>query len=100
MGATEFVRVSTKGQITLPKRLRERLGISSGDYLSVEHVGGDVLKVERSEAVTRFNKMCEPIRQEAKRHGLTKAKLMRYCKQVRRELYEEQAKGMGQGLAD
>jgi len=29
------IKVTSKGQITLPKFIRERLGISVGDYLQV-----------------------------------------------------------------
>ncbi len=39
----QVVRVRQKGQVTLPKRVREKLGIGEGDLLRVEAEGGQVV---------------------------------------------------------
>lgn len=37
---TERSRVSEKGQVTIPKRIRERLGIQAGELLEFEEARG------------------------------------------------------------
>ena len=37
------IKVTSKGQITLPKSIRERLKISAGDYLEAELLGGELV---------------------------------------------------------
>lgn len=46
----EAIRITSKGQLTLPKACREALGIKQGDILQVERIGNDrlVLKVTKS----------------------------------------------------
>ena len=39
-GMTELARVSEKGQVTIPKRLRERMGIAAGDVLEFHEEHG------------------------------------------------------------
>jgi AbrB family looped-hinge helix DNA binding protein len=38
-----LVKVSSKGLITLPKRVREEFGIVKGDYLAVSAEGGKII---------------------------------------------------------
>jgi len=38
-----LVKVSSKGLITLPKPIREELGIDKGDYLAVSAEGGKIV---------------------------------------------------------
>lgn len=35
MADTTLVKVSSKGLVTLPKKIRSRLGINDGDYLTI-----------------------------------------------------------------
>jgi AbrB family looped-hinge helix DNA binding protein len=79
-----MVRVSSKGQIVLPKRLRDKLGIQEGDYLVVE-VKDDAIIVSKSEAASELDRILEPLRQEAKKQGFTRAELMKMIKAMRRE---------------
>lgn len=41
-------KVTTKGQITLPKKLREKLNISVGDYVSIFQVGEDIVLTKKA----------------------------------------------------
>lgn len=43
MGAQ--IKVLQKGKITIPVKIRERLGISEGDYLALEIVGNKLVLV-------------------------------------------------------
>lgn len=39
----QAIKVSPKGQITLPKEIRESLGIKEGDTLTIEKTDGEVI---------------------------------------------------------
>ena len=47
---TTLIKVSSKGLITLPKKIRSRLGIQDGDYLTIssddEHIVFRKAKIE------------------------------------------------------
>lgn len=79
-----FVRVSSKGQIVLPKVYRNKLGIGDGDYLSLELKDG-VLTVEKSEVVTEWEQELEPLRKAAKEQDFTREELMKAIKAIRKE---------------
>src|SRR2546425_3816529 len=76
----EIVKVTTKGQLTLPARIRKDLGISKDTYLLAEEVGDFVL-LRRAE--TRFLELSERFQREAKRRGVSKEALLRALKRTR-----------------
>ena len=76
----EVVKVTTKGQLTLPARIRRDLDISDDTYLLAEEVG-DFVVLRRAE--TRFLELSERFRKEAKRQGVTRESLLRALKQAR-----------------
>jgi AbrB family looped-hinge helix DNA binding protein len=41
-------KLSSKGRVTIPKQVRERLGVQPGDLISYE-MEGDVVTIRRSE---------------------------------------------------
>jgi antitoxin PrlF len=47
MGKVMTSKVTSKGQVTLPKEIREKLGIDAGDTLVYE-VEGNVLRVRKA----------------------------------------------------
>jgi antitoxin PrlF len=51
--ATTTSRISEKGQVTIPKALREALGIRAGDRLEFE-VRGDVIRVRKQPNLDRL----------------------------------------------
>lgn len=77
----EIVKVTTKGQLTLPARIRRDLGISKDTYLLAEEVG-DFVVLRRAE--TRFLELTERFQREAKRKGITREALLRALKEARR----------------
>ena len=77
----EVVKVTTKGQLTLPARIRRDLGISEDTYLLAEEVG-DFVVLRRAE--TRLLELSESFQKEAKRKGITREALLRALKGARR----------------
>ncbi|MFA5294516.1 MAG: AbrB/MazE/SpoVT family DNA-binding domain-containing protein [Methanoregulaceae archaeon] len=43
MPDTTLIKVSSKGLITLPKKIRSRLGIREGDYLTITSDGDRII---------------------------------------------------------
>jgi len=76
----EIVKVTTKGQLTLPARIRKDLNISDDTYLLAEEVG-DFVVLRRVE--TRFLELSERFQKEAKRKGITRESLLRALKEAR-----------------
>src|SRR5438093_13784590 len=65
----EIVKVRTKGQLTLPARIRKDLGISTDTCLLAEEVGDFVL---RRRAETRFLQLSERFHRDRNQRDVTK----------------------------
>ncbi|HKZ48402.1 MAG TPA: AbrB/MazE/SpoVT family DNA-binding domain-containing protein [Thermoplasmata archaeon] len=73
----EVVKVTAKGQVTLPVRIRRDLGIDEDTYLLADGVG-DFVVLRKAE--TRFRELSARFRREARRRGLTQEQLLRALK--------------------
>lgn len=87
MQANAFVdnaKVMAKGQITIPKDIREVLGVSSGDRVSFV-VEGNTVRLVNS-AVYAMQVLQSEMRGEAERTGLTSEEdVMALVKELRNE---------------
>ena len=84
MQNARMVRVSSKGQIVLPKGFREKMGIEEGDYLLVRTVGkGTMIAQTREE--TPLWKQLEPFRKAAEEQGFTPEELDELIHAIRAE---------------
>lgn len=90
MDKGKMVRVSSKGQIVLPKRLRESSGIDEGDYLAVAELADGVFILGKSKS-DLFDAIAEPFRREAKEQGLTPEQVMDTIKAMRKERQSDAA---------
>lgn len=65
----ETIRASSKGQIVIPKAIRESLDIRSGTELDVELIPGEGFKVTRRDAdhVERVSKLAGSLAVDAKK---------------------------------
>jgi len=69
MSAEEKRKVGERGQVTIPKELRERLGISHGDEVVVHEEDGKVIvepSVTREELAEGYRRRSEEMRELAK----------------------------------
>ncbi|MCK4405388.1 MAG: AbrB/MazE/SpoVT family DNA-binding domain-containing protein [Hadesarchaea archaeon] len=75
------VKVTSKGQLTLPAGIRDDLNISEGDYLYVTEAGGLILMkrigVDPKEILNVFQRAAKEI-------GLTRRELNRAIQEIRR----------------
>jgi AbrB family looped-hinge helix DNA binding protein len=67
----ETIRASSKGQIVIPKAIRESLDIRSGTELDVELIPGEGFKVTRRDAdhVERVGKLAGSLASHGKKPG-------------------------------
>ncbi len=84
MKNARMVRVSSKGQVVLPKSFREKMGIEEGDYLMVQELTDGLLVLGKSRSEV-FDAIAEPIRQEAEEQGITPDDIMDLIKTMRKE---------------
>jgi AbrB family looped-hinge helix DNA binding protein len=84
----ELAKVTASGQITIPARIRVKLGIKDGDkVMFVEEENGVMLVNSSSVALEKFQTAMSG---EAEKAGiLNEEDVAELCKDVRRELYGE-----------
>ena len=82
MGQAEVVRISTKGQIVLPKRFRDRLRLDEGDYVTVCELSENTLLIEKTPQ-TPLEKITAELRAEAKKQVFSHEELEARIKALR-----------------
>ncbi|MCK9378066.1 MAG: AbrB/MazE/SpoVT family DNA-binding domain-containing protein [Syntrophobacterales bacterium] len=75
-----LVKVVRNGQVTIPKDIRERLGIKEGDFLEVEPVEAGVflkttVMVDKGDALKALNRAFEKLRASDRVQGMDEAEL-------------------------
>jgi len=84
----ELSRLSAKGQVTVPKAIRERLNLREGDRVAFLEERGKVILTKAS--VVALRDLQETIRKEADAQGLTEEELLRELERVREERWHDQ----------
>ncbi len=78
--------VSSKGQVVIPSKIRERLGIGEGSKLVIVTDGENVLlKPIEAPNVETFKSLIKESRALARKKGLTKSDVAKAMKSVRNE---------------
>lgn len=83
---TDVVKVTSKGQITLPVGIRNAIGITDDSYLLVERVG-DYILLKKAEL--RMREIQKILRNEARRKKITRKGLLRDLKRERRKVWAD-----------
>ena len=81
---TDVVKVTTKGQITLPIEIRKAIGITDETYLVVEQVGDYVLM---KKAEIRMKEIQGLLKNDAKRKNITKKELLKSLKESEEKVW-------------
>lgn len=81
MPNSRMIRVSSKGQIVLPKSLREKAGIADGDFIYIEEVDG-ILLIEKP-APSKLAELTQKLRKEASERRFTRRDLKAAISEIR-----------------
>lgn len=84
----DMAKVMSKGQITIPKEIRQKLGVDTGDKVMIIWDGE---RVSMMNPIAYALKMIQKeMEGEAEKVGLgTEEEIVAYCKQIRKELGEK-----------
>lgn len=74
--------VSSKGQIVLPKSLRDRAGIGQGDYIVIEEIEDGVLLLGKT-GESPLDRLTRDLRKEAAAKGMTRGGLQQAIDDIR-----------------
>jgi antitoxin PrlF len=86
MQNSRMIKVSSKGQIVLPKSMREKAGISDGDFICIEEVDG-ILLIEKP-APSKLSAITEQLRKEASEKRFTRQDLEAAISEIRTQTSE------------
>jgi AbrB family looped-hinge helix DNA binding protein len=83
-------KLASAGQLTIPKKIRVRLGLGASSFVVLDEVGGVVLlrPFEADEESLRI------LRRRFKKTGLTRARVNEIVERERARLWKEAAKGI------
>ena len=84
----EIAKLSSKGQITLPKEIREKLCLKEGDKVMFIEKEGEIIMLKSAENV--INEMRDAMKGEAERLGLESIDdVVKMIKEIRKEKSSE-----------
>lgn len=88
MAEAYICKVTSVGQITLPKEVREKLGLSEDDYVVVEKIG----KTYFINKLQGEKQLLANIRAKVKKSGITRERLNEIVEEETQVAWEETSK--------
>jgi antitoxin PrlF len=86
----EVSRISSKGQVTIPKNIRQLLNLNEGDRVAFIEENGKVVITKAS--LIAMHELQEALSQEAKQKGITEQDLLNDLERIREEMWNERKK--------
>lgn len=83
-------RISSKGQVTIPKTIRELLNLNEGDRVAFLEENGKIMITKAS--LIALNELQDALSKEAKEKSISEEELLNELKAVRKELWNERKK--------
>jgi bifunctional DNA-binding transcriptional regulator/antitoxin component of YhaV-PrlF toxin-antitoxin module len=87
MATSEVVKITSKGQLTLPVEIRRDLSLGKDNYLYVTKVGGLIVMKKVDEL--SLDEISMILQSLAKERGITRSLLMKEVERARAKLLEE-----------
>ena len=84
---TQVIKATSKGQITLPNKIRKRLGINRDTYMAVDVIGDYVLMKKVDVKLKEISSM---IQEEAKRKKISKKDIEDAILESREEVWSDE----------
>lgn len=86
----EVSRISSKGQITIPKAIRKLLNLNEGDRVAFIEENGKIIITKAS--LVALSELQEALSMEAQEKGITEEELLKELEVVRKEMMDERKK--------
>lgn len=86
----EVSRISSKGQVTVPKNIRKSLNLKDGDRVAFIEEDGKVVITKAS--LIAFRELTDVISKDAETRGITEEDLLNDLERVREEMWNERKK--------
>ena len=86
----EVSRISSKGQVTIPKSIRELLNLNEGDRVAFIKDNGKVVITKAS--LIALHELQDALSKEAQEKGITEEDLLKELEVVREEMWNERKK--------
>ncbi len=86
----EISRISSKGQVTIPKTIRDLLKLNEGDRVAFLHDNGKVVITKAS--LIALRELQDALSTEAQDKGITEQDLLNELEVVREEMWNERKK--------
>jgi bifunctional DNA-binding transcriptional regulator/antitoxin component of YhaV-PrlF toxin-antitoxin module len=86
--APQIVKMTSKGQLTLPVEFRRVLKLEKGSYLLMSRLGGKYLLIQKIET-SPLDMITEIFGKDVKKKGLTKKDLEKTIEEVREQMWKE-----------
>ena len=86
----EVSRISSKGQVTIPKSIRELLNLNEGDRVAFIEDDGKVVITKAS--LIALRELQDALSKEAQEKGITEEDLLKELEVVREEMWNERKK--------
>lgn len=69
-----LAKMTSKGQITIPKDIRDKMNAKKGDYFLFELKGNNKVEIKKAELSTseKFEKVAQRIQKKFEEHGITR----------------------------
>ncbi len=81
-----IVRLSSKGQLVLPKKIREEMKLNPGDILILRKDPDGALKMEKGE-ILAFRELSQKLQEEAEKRGYTEEELAKDVEKAKEEVF-------------
>ena len=81
----KVIKVTSKGQVTLPSEIREKLGIDEESYMAVEEIGDYIILKKIGPKLREISKA---IQEEAESENITKETIEKTIEESREEVWE------------
>lgn len=86
----EVSRISSKGQVTIPKSIRQLLNLNDGDRVAFLEDNGKVMIAKAS--LIALRELQDALGKEARKKGITEQDLLKELEVVREEMWNERKK--------
>jgi AbrB family looped-hinge helix DNA binding protein len=82
---TASVKMAPKGQVTIPKPIRDKYGLDGDSHLNIVDIDGMLLlsPVDASDAIRRIDKNLDEMREELIASGATLESMLARLRQIR-----------------